>query len=141
MNLENPKPNGCLYKDHLGNAYFIWILHGKIPHGSVGINFRNKLDVYVGDMPTKEIQFVHALIIQKDGGIDPTKLIFQTYEDFTQVDFYIELRERIPITRKDGSQITTMDVAIEGFEVLTKLIENYMEKKYNENICNGGRSC
>jgi len=135
-NQEEPIPNGCLYKDHEGNISFFWLYKGKVPEGSHAISFGTNLHEQLNDLTTREVQFAHVILTPQEG-IDATKLEFQTYDDFTKVDFHISFREIIPLTRRDGSLITIMDIAIEGVEILIELVHKHMEKEYGESLCNG----
>jgi len=135
-NQEEPIPNGCIYKDHEGNCSFFWIIKGIVPKGSHAVSFGTSLNEHLHDLTTREVQFVHAIISPIEG-IDATKLTFQKYNDFTKVNFHLSFHERIPLTRKDGTLITIMDVAIEGPEILIDLVHKHMEKTYNESVCSG----
>jgi len=134
--MEDAIPNGCIFKDHTGNAFFFWMYKGKVPDGSQAISFGTSFDEHLKELTTKQVQFVHA-IVTPIKGIDATKLKFDTYDDFKKVDFHISFRERIPLTRRDGSLITIMDISYEGSEILIELIHKHMEKEYGENLCSG----
>ena len=128
MAAEAPIPNGCFYKDYREDLYFLWIIDGKIPKGSVAIPFgkSNTEEKHFNELTTRRLQFVHAVISPKDG-IDPTKLRFQQYSDFQKVNFHVDFRESVTLTRQDMSPITTTDIMMEGSHLLTDLIEKHMK--------------
>ena len=136
MNQKEPIPNGCIFKDHTGTYFFFWMYKGKVPDGSQSIPFGTNLDEHLNDLTMKEVQFVHA-IVSPIKGIDATKLTFDKYDDFKKVDFHLSFRERIPLTRRDDSLITIMDIAYEGSEILIELIHKHMEKEYGEDLHSG----
>ena len=128
--------NSCIFKDHTDNAFFFWMYKGKVPDGSQVIPFGTSFDEHLKDLTTRHVQLAHS-IITPIKGIDATELKFDTYEDFKKVDFHISFEERILLTRRDGSLITIMDVAIEGPHILIELVQKHMEKKYGEDLHSG----
>ena len=128
MATEVKIPNGCFYKDFNDKLYFLWIIDGEIPAGSVAIPFgeSDTKEQHLKDLDTKHLQLVHAVICPKDG-VDPKNLSFDKYSDFKKVDFYVDFRESILLTRDDMSPVTTTDVMMEGGEILLNVVKRHMK--------------